>query len=264
MGAAVGVVAGVIGGGGGGMLGGLLGGSGLLGGLGQLLGGFLGGSNKIDFGKVLEGFSPANVINATANLINSISGNSGKQAVDKLAKEDGLPKFLQEAIKKVIDEVVKKFEKKADPEAEKALKDAAGSDVQKSIDDLAQKIVDAVRKNLEENQKDDTASNRTGGSGKGGKKSTGSWLMAIAKAMGEVLGEKASKMVELSGKISDAADAQKSAGKDQKAQQEAAADMTKAQTEMQGVSQEYKLPTETFSTVIKGIGESLSTMGRKQ
>ena len=40
--------------------------------------------------------------------------------------------------------------------------------------------------------------------------------------------------------------------------------MTKAQTEMQGVSQEYKLLTETFSTVIKGIGESLSTMGRKQ
>ena len=162
MGAAVGVVAGVIGGGGGSMLGDLLGGSGLLDDLNQLLGGFLGGSNKINFGKVLEGFSPANVINATANLINSISGNSGKQAVDKLAKEDGLPKFLQEAIKKVIDEVVKKFEKKADPEAEKALKDAAGSDVQKSIDDLAQKIVDAVRKNLEENQKDDTASNRTG------------------------------------------------------------------------------------------------------
>ena len=40
--------------------------------------------------------------------------------------------------------------------------------------------------------------------------------------------------------------------------------MTAAQTELQGVSQEYKLLTETISTVLKGIGEALSTMGRKQ
>lgn len=266
MGAAVGVVAGVIGGGGGGMLGGLLGGSGLLGGLGQLLGGFLGGSNAAGIGRALEGFSPANIINATANLVNAISGNSGKQAVDTLAKEDGLPKFLQDAIKKVIDEVVKKFEKKADPEAEKALKDAAGSDVQKSVDELAKKIVDTVREILNENQKDEIASNRTGGSGKGGKKPAGSWLMAIATAMGKVLGEKAAEMVKLSDKISAAAQDKKDAidKKDGDAKEKAAETSTQAQTELQGVSQEFKLLTETFSTVIKGIGESLSTMGRKQ
>ena len=40
--------------------------------------------------------------------------------------------------------------------------------------------------------------------------------------------------------------------------------MNEVQTEMQGVSQEYKLLTETVSTMIKSIGESLSTMGRKQ
>ena len=100
MGAAVGVVAGVIGGGGGGMLGGLLGGSGLLGGLGQLLGGFLGGSNKLDLGKVLEGFSPVNILNATANLINSINGGSVKEAARTLQKEDGLPNFFKKQLKR--------------------------------------------------------------------------------------------------------------------------------------------------------------------
>lgn len=181
-----------------------------------------------------------------------------------LAKEDGLPKFLQDAIKKVIDEVVKKFEKKADPEAEKALKDAAGSDVQKSVDELAKKIVDTVREIL--NEKDEIASNRTGGSGKGGKKPAGSWLMAIATAMGKVLGEKAAEMVKLSDKISAAAQDKKDAidKKDSDAKEKAAETSTQAQTELQGVSQEFKLLTETFSTVIKGIGESLSTMGRQQ
>jgi hypothetical protein len=40
--------------------------------------------------------------------------------------------------------------------------------------------------------------------------------------------------------------------------------MTKAQTELQGISQEYKLLSETISTVVKGIGEALSGLARKQ
>ena len=95
-----------------------------------------------------------------------------------------------------------------------------------------------------------------------GRKSAGSWLQAIAKAMGEVLGQKAGEMVKLSDKISSLA--QEGKGLEGDAKADNAADMTAAQTEMQGVSQEYKLLTETISTVLKGIGEALSTMGRKQ
>ena len=102
IGAAVGVFASVIGGGGGGMLGGLLGSS-LLGGLGQMIGGLIGGGNSSGISRVLEGFSPANIINATVNLVNAINGKGARQAVDTLAKEDGLPKYLQQEIKKVIE-----------------------------------------------------------------------------------------------------------------------------------------------------------------
>ena len=71
------------------------------------------------------------------------------------------------------------------------------------------------------------------GSGKGGRKSAGSWLQAIAKAMGEVLGQKAGEMVKLSDKISSLA--QEGKGLEGDAKADNAADMTAAQTELQGV-----------------------------
>lgn len=265
MGAAVGIVGAVIGGGGaGGLLGGLLGG----GGIGQMLSSFLGGAGgaggAAGIGSLLESFSPANVLNASANLVNSIMGNATKQATQQLNQQDGMPKFIMDEVNKAVDKVLKQYQGPTDPECQQKLNDGTKSDADKTIDDLVKKIVENVRKQIEDEGKDNTADARCGG--KGGKKSAGSWLQKIAQALGEVLGEKAAKMVELSDKVSKAADAQKDAAgtKDEKDDKEAAAEMTKAQTELQGVSQEYKLLSETISTVVKGIGEALSTLGRKQ
>ena len=250
MGAAVGVVAGVIGGGGGGMLGGLLGGSGLLGGLGKMIGGLIGGGNSSGISKVLEGFSPANIINATANLVNAINGKGAKQAVDTLAKEDGLPKYLQQEIKKVIDEVFKKFEKPTEGDLQDKLNNATKDDQQKSINDFAKQIIDSVRKQLTEKLSEGAEGSR----GKG-KKSAGSWLQAIAKAMGEAMGDRASKMVELSNKMGEAA---------KKEGEKGAKEMQGISAQFQAVSQEFNLLSNTFSTAIKSLGEGVTTMARKQ
>ena len=249
IGAAVGVFAGVIGGGGGGMLGGLLGSS-LLGGLGQMIGGLIGGGNSSGISKVLEGFSPANIINATANLVNAINGKGAKQAVDTLAKEDGLPKYLQQEIKKVIDEVFKKFEKPTEGDFQDKLNNATKDDQQKSINDFAKQIIDSVRKQLTEK-----LSEGAEGSGGKGKKSAGSWLQAIAKAMGEAMGNCASKMVELSNKMADAS---------KKEGQEGAKEMQSISTQFQAVSQEFNQLSTAFSTAIKSLGEGVTTMARKQ
>ena len=249
MGAAVGVVAGVIGGGGGGMLGGLLGSS-LLGDLGQMIGGLIGGGNSSGISRVLEGFSPANIINATANLVNAINGKGAKQAVDTLAKEDGLPKYLQQEIKKVIDEVFKKFEKPTEGDLQDKLNNATKDDQQKSINDFAKQIIDSVRKQLTEK-----LSEGAEGSGGKGKKSAGSWLQAIAKAMGEAMGNRASKMVELSNKMADAS---------KKEGQEGAKEMQSISTQFQAVSQEFNQLSTAFSTAIKSLGEGVTTMARKQ
>ena len=259
MGAAVAVVAPMLlGGAGGGMLGGMLGGSMLSNLLGGILGG--GGAGGADgIAKAIQGFSPANVLNAAANLINAMHGGAVKDAASTLQKEDGMPKFIQDAINKAVDEILKKNEKPTDSCCQKQLGDATKDGLKKEMDDLVKQLVDNVRKQLGEESKD--AAGEAQGSGKGGRKSAGSWLQAIAKAMGEVLGQKAGEMVRLSDEVSSLG---KKKGLEVDARQENAQEMTAAQTELQGVSQEYKLLTETISTVLKGIGEALSTMGRKQ
>ena len=205
-----------------------------------------------------------NMVLLPANLAYRAFSHGAEGAIQRLFREDGMPKFLQEAVIKTIRDEFKKAGIGGDAPANEVLNDKTKSELQKQTDDLIKQLTDNIRKQLNEDTKDSTAANRAGGTGGKGKKSAMSWLQAIAKALGEVLGEKARKMTELSQKVSDAADAQKAAGDDKKAQQEAAAEMTKVQTELQGVAQEYKLLSETISTVIKSIGEALSTLGRKQ
>ena len=262
------------------MLGGLLGGSGLLGGIGQLLGGFLGSSNAAGIGRALEGFSPANIINATANLVNSIVGNSAKETVNTLHKEDGMPKFVRDTIYKAIDDVVKQYQKKVDdPKAQDALNEATKDDALKEIKDLTKKLLDKVRDIMDKNTAEQTQEAGGSASGAGKKKSAKSWFAAIAEAMGKVYGAKTAEVVRLTEIVSNVADKQsalneKAKGVDSKNEkgnkdienerQKLAAEMTKAQTELQAASQEMKLISETVSTLLKSVGEALATMARKQ
>ena len=110
-----------------------------------------------------------------------------------------------------------------------------------------QQIVDSVRNQMAES---------TGEGGRGcGKAGAKSWLQAIAQAMGEAMGDKAAKMVELSGKLKEAAGGN---GED------AAKEMQAVNAEFQAVSQEFKLLTDAFNTALKSLGEGMSSMARKQ
>ena len=91
MGAAIAVVAPALMGGAGSMLSGLMG-SGML---GQLLGGIMGGGGADGIAKAIKGFSPTNVLNAAANLINAMHGGAVKGAAEQLQREDGMPRFIR-------------------------------------------------------------------------------------------------------------------------------------------------------------------------
>ena len=130
------------------------------------------------------------------------------------------------------------------------MNNATKDDQQKSINDFAKQIIDSVRKQLTEK-----LSEGAEGSGGKGKKSAGSWLQAIAKAMGEAMGNRASKMVELSNKMADAS---------KKEGQEGAKEMQSISTQFQAVSQEFNQLSTAFSTAIKSLGEGVTTMARKQ
>ncbi len=94
---------------------------------------------------------------------------------------------------------------------------------------------------------------KDGVSGKGGK----SWLVAIAQAMGNALGTKAAKLVELSQKLD------KLAGKSSDDQQ-AAKDFQKTMAQFQAESQLFSMLSNAFSTAIKSIGEGMTSLARKQ
>ena len=243
MGAAVGVVGSALLGGGG--MGGLLGGIGSQF-LGGMVSGLLGGS---DMGKTLEGFSPVNILHATTNLVSTIMGGGAQQATQTLQREDGMPKFLQDAISQAIEKVLQECHKPSEG-ADEAISDAAGGDIQSAVDDIAKQIVDSVRRQMTEGTSD--SGKECGGGGKAGAKS---WLQAIAQAMGEAMGNKASKMVELSNKLKE-----NSGG----SEQDQAKEMQATNAEFQAVSQEFKILTDAFNTALKSLGEGMSSMARKQ
>lgn len=285
MGAAIAVVAPMLMGGGG-LMGGLMGGMGGSGILSQILAGILGGAGGSGgaegIGKAMQGFAPANVLNATANLVSSILGNSTKDAARTLHREDGMPKFVMDAINKAVDEAVKKHFKPVDPETQNALNDVTKDDSMKEIKKLTDQLLEKVRELMNERTLDETkeaTSTDKKGEGARKKKSAQSWFAAIAEAMGKVYGAKTAEVVRLSGEVSNVADkqaalAEKNKGidpKDEKATKAAeaekeklAAEMTKKQTELQGAAQEMKLISETVSTLLKSIGEALAGMARKQ
>ena len=285
MGAAIAVVAPMVMGGGG-LMGGLMGGMGGGGILSQILAGILGGAGGAGgaegIGKAMQGFAPANVLNATANLVSSMLGNSTKDAARTLHREDGMPKFVMDAINKAVDEAVKKHFKPVDPETQNALNDVTKDDSMKEIKKLTDQLLEKVRELMNERILDETkeaTSTDKKGEGARKKKSAQSWFAAIAEAMGKVYGAKTAEVVRLSGEVSNVADkqaalAEKNKGidpKDEKATKAAeaekeklAAEMTKKQTELQGAAQEMKLISETVSTLLKSIGEALAGMARKQ
>ncbi len=94
------------------------------------------------------------------------------------------------------------------------------------------------------------AADSKGGKGK-------SWLVAIAQALGGIMGDKAAKIVELTGKMDKLA---KADPEDQKAAKE----FQKNMMELQAQSQLFSMISNASSTAIKSIGEGMTTVARKQ
>lgn len=94
---------------------------------------------------------------------------------------------------------------------------------------------------------------RDGVSGGGSK----SWLVAIAQAMGNALGTKAAKLVELSKKLDSLAGSSSD-------DQQAAKEFQKTMAEFQAESQLFSMMSNAFSTAVKSIGEGMTALARKQ
>lgn len=201
-----------------------------------------GGSGGGIFGAVLNVasmfFPPMALATSLGNLLTQAIGEAVKMAASQLIKQ-GMPQFIGNLINQAVDKLMPTLMKPSTPEVDEHLsQDTSVQDnLRKFTQDVASDLVDETQKGRE---------------GKG----TQSWLVALAKALGKVIGAKTERLVELSNKINSLP----VNSKDPKV----ANQMTQATTEMQGVSQELKILQEAVSTTIKSIGDALSSMARRQ
>lgn len=205
-------------------------------------------------------FPPLAIATSLSNLLTQALGQAMTQAINTLVQQSGMPKFLGDMIKNMVGEVLGNLMKPSSPDVDQAV--GGNANVQdwmgKFVEDISNQIVESARKFMEANSAKE---------GKGKKASAGSWLEAIAMAMGEIAGDKAAKMVELSQQMADLNGAAKgldsSTDKGRDALSKNAREFSEVQSKFQAASQEFSILQNTFANAIKSIGEGLTAMGRK-
>lgn len=198
-------------------------------------------------------FPPMALATSLANMVQQAVGQALMGAVQQLVQQ-GMPRFLGEAIKNMLGEILQNLQQPTEPGADEAVQ----GNFREELQDLTKELMEAIVAGAQALMKMDKGDGQSGAS-KSGKKAT-SWLEAIALAMGEAAGNKAAKMVELSNKLATLS----SAGGGDKAQQKAAKEMNAVNAQFQATAQEYNMLQTAFSTAIKAIGEGMSAMARKQ
>lgn len=177
-------------------------------------------------------FPALQLANSLFNMIGQAVGEGIKGAIDQLMKESGLPKFMGEALKKLVDEVFGANQKETNPAADKAMQEQYGDQMQALSKGVQQSIVDEANK-----AKEETSGNAGSSTSKGG------WLVALAKAFGKIADKAAHEL--------------KTAGEN--LTNENPSEML----EYQAKSQEFSQMMNTFTNAIKTIGEAEANTVRK-
>jgi hypothetical protein len=172
-------------------------------------------------------FPALQLANSMFNMLSQAVGSAITSAVDQLVQQ-GMPKFIGNAIKDLVGEVLGNNQKPSNPQVDQAMQDRFGDQMETFIDNLTRSIVDDVNQQREES---------SGGSGKGG------WLVALAKAFGRIA-DKAARELEQAGK---------------NLNNENPSEMI----EYQAKAQEFSQMMNTFVNAIKTIGEANAQAVRK-
>jgi hypothetical protein len=222
-------------------------GGGLLGAVGGIVGGIFGGPIGAMIGQ------------AIGNMLQEAIGDALKGAVTQLQKEHGMPGFLADLVRNKADEVIGGLRNNNVPaDAQHAAQEHFGDAIAQFQSEFQQNLVKSILQEMGGEE------GKASGKG-GGKTAGGGWLQAIARAMGNTLGDKAAEMVRLSNKMSELNEAKGQISKDDTQANEAnAREFNQTMTQFQATSQEYSMLNNVFSTAIKALGESLSSMARKQ
>lgn len=214
--------------------------------MGGALSSVLGGGNILGSLLNVAGmiFPPLQMASSLINMLNGAIGGAVKGAADALVKEAGMPKFAADMVKGVVDQALGTQQQDSNSEVDSAMKSKLGNEMNDFEAELGKQLFEKTRDDMQADAKK-----------KGGKKANaGSWLEKLARNLGEVAGEKAAKMVELSDKLTELS------GKDDK---QSAKEMTAVSQELSGVSKLFQVLQDAANTTIKSIGDGLATAARK-
>ncbi len=195
--------------------------------------------------EVMDNFGDSVFGSALSNLFNGQIGEAFKSMIDSLP----MPDFMKDIAKGVIDDVVGEAHQDGVPEeAQRMVDEGLGEMATES----AQSAADEIMENIMQMASEETREAGGAGGGAGGAGGANNWFYLLAKAMGEVSGQHLQTMINKAQEMSSLT------GEDQ------AAELAVVQAEMQAAAQQFKMASESSSTVIKSIGEGMSAVARKQ
>ncbi len=237
--------------------------------LNSVLGGSGGGSILGDIGGIIGmEFGPIGSMigEAVGNMLQQAVSGAVSDAADQLQQQHGMPPFVANMVKDKASDFATQNQANVPADVQQAAQEQYGAEAQDLQSQLGSFIVSQAAQHHKTTD--------GGSTGKGG----GSWLEAIAQAMGEALGDQASKLVTLSNKMSQevqtptdnstnaaggGASAGASATGGTSSNNGDAKQFNKDMADFQALSQQYSILQNTFTTAIKSLGDALSGMARK-
>jgi hypothetical protein len=205
--------------------------------VGGLASSVLGGLANQVLGSLMSQFGQ----NPVAGAVNNLFGGALQNAVNTLIDQLPIPQFMKDAATDMVNSIVGNNQQDVDP----CCQDAVNEQFSGEAEDFQNSIVESVLTQLQGEQGAEESGSSGGGSGQ-------NWLVALASALGKQAGE------HLKGMVDKGSEMGKSDAKDDPE------GFAQLQSEFQAESQMFKMLQESISTMIKSIGEGLSSVARKQ
>jgi len=204
------------------------------------------------------------------HAVNTAAAESLGAQLDSFIDSLPMPQFMQDDAKSAVDDVLSQYTDQSSAEGLQEGVDhvlgnegkgegdrgtsASGDDTElssrsegsSSAKDAVAGTMDMIKGEMMEELKGANKGGNTSGGG------PGNWLALLARALGKTAGSHLKKMVELGEKMGEL---------DSKENPE---EFAKIQAEFQAESQVFKMFQEAIGTMVKSIGEGLSSVARKQ
>jgi len=193
--------------------------------------------------KLFDTYGTEAVLQAVNNAAAEYLGN----ALNEMINNASVPCFMKDDAKALIGQLLQMVQAQvpsgAQDMCDKALSGGAGSN---SAGDIMSGIMSMLQSAMQ-----NETSEASGGSGKRGG-GAGNWLAILARALGQTAGNHLKNMVELGEKMGSI---------DSKENPE---QFAQTQAEFQAQAQIFKMFQEAIGTMVKSIGEGMSSVARKQ